>query len=289
MQYLARFLAVSLLTSSGVAPAAEPFDFWKTPSWCLGDGSPQGRFGNSVAIDGDVAVVGATDGASMPEQSRPGAAYAFERQSNGTWRQTAKLLPATEDGTSNFGTSVAIEGDVIVVARYFSPLTAVFERQNGVWTRVATLGDTGGVDVGIRNGDHHHVVRRRRGPVSPRRQWLGEGTKTTERRSTQADADYAGPAVRSRDNYAIHGVTASMTPRQDRRPGTAYLFTRRQSPLDGCACHGHHRPAGWRTGRRMEPSSWVDIDGSTAIIAAYPAPYLRTKCAYPGNVRRGQR
>jgi hypothetical protein len=95
--------------------------------------------------------VGATDGGGMPEHGRPGAAYVFERQSNGVWQQVAKLLPLHEEpngpGASNFGTSVAIEGDVIVVGCYFSPQTTVFERRNGVWTRASVLDDTGGLDI----------------------------------------------------------------------------------------------------------------------------------------------
>jgi hypothetical protein len=151
---LARFLACSLFLFAGFSFAAEPLildDFKLVPS----DASPPG-FGRSVAIDGNVAVVGATDGGGMPEQGRPGAAYVFERQSNGTWRQVAKLLPLFEEpegtGSSNFGTSVAIEGNVIVVGCYFSPQTTVFERINGVWTRTAVLDDTGGVDVDIQDG-----------------------------------------------------------------------------------------------------------------------------------------
>ncbi|MFC4307864.1 FG-GAP repeat protein [Steroidobacter flavus] len=269
--HLARVLAVSLLTSSGVALAAEPLileDAKLVPT----DGSPQGRFGNSVAIDGDVAVVGATDGASMPEQSRPGAAYVFERQSNGTWRQTAKLLPATEDGTSNFGTSVAVEGDVIVVGCYFSPLTAVFERQGGVWTRVATLGDTGGVDVGIRNGTiitsfvEGADLYQRGANGWAKVQRLQNGVP-------QADADYVGPGVAIADNYAIHGSYGVDETTPGSPSGTAYIYTLGANHTwTGAPPTAITRPNGGPGADGF--SSWVDIDGSTAIIAAVPFPFI---------------
>jgi hypothetical protein len=269
--HLARLVTLSLIMTSGLAPGAEPLlieDAKLVPS----DGSPQGRFGNSVAIDGNIAVVGATDGASMPEQSVPGAAYVFERQSNGTWRQVAKLLPATEDGTSNFGTSVAIEGNVIVVGCYFSPQTTVFERINGVWTRVATLGDTGGVTVDIRNGtiissffEGAHLYRRGANG------WAK--VQTLRNGYPQADADYVGPSVAIAGSFAIHGSygiddTAPGTP-----SGTAYIYTLDANHLwNGAPPTALTQPNGGPGADGF--STWVDIDGSTAIIAANPYPLI---------------
>jgi hypothetical protein len=270
--HLARFLAVSLLTSSGVALAAEPLILEDAKLVPL-DGSPQGRFGNSVAIDGDTAVVGATDGAGMPEQSVPGAAYVFERQSNGTWRQVAKLLPATEDGTSNFGTSVAIEGNVIVVGCYFSAQTTVFERQNGVWTRVATLGDTGGVDVGIRNGTI--ITSFINGAELYRRGASGWAKVQTLRNGEpQQDADYVGPSVAIAENFAIHGsygADADVAPAPI--PATAYIYSLGANHTwTGAPATAITDPSG-ATGSNGF-STWVRIDGTTAIISANPLPYI---------------
>src|SRR5438046_544883 len=49
----------------------------------------QSRFGSAVALDGDVALVGA-DGATQ----NVGAAYVFERR-QGVWTQVRKLVPSS--------------------------------------------------------------------------------------------------------------------------------------------------------------------------------------------------
>ena len=68
-------------------------------------------FGHSVDIDGDTAVVGAYRSDSNGNTS--GAAYVFTRQGDGTWAQGQQLSSSTQ--TVRFGTSVAIEGDTIIV------------------------------------------------------------------------------------------------------------------------------------------------------------------------------
>ena len=83
-------------------------------------GTPDTRaFGNSLAIDGDTAVVGArADEASVGDPS-VGAAYVFTRDPDSNlWKQVAKLT--TSDGASNdnFGISVAVHDETIVVGAH---------------------------------------------------------------------------------------------------------------------------------------------------------------------------
>jgi len=87
-------------------------------------------FGQSVAISGEVIVVGAPseDGSGVRVSGDPmqtdapdaGAAYVFERV-DGYWRQTAYLKAFESDAGDLFGTSVAIDGDYIAVG---APLEA---------------------------------------------------------------------------------------------------------------------------------------------------------------------
>ena len=76
------------------------------------DAVAEDRMGNSVDIDGDIAVVGAYrhDGAGGPND---GAAYDFERD-GASWGQTAILTASDASADDEFGW-VAIDGDVIVV------------------------------------------------------------------------------------------------------------------------------------------------------------------------------
>ncbi|MCX6854620.1 MAG: choice-of-anchor D domain-containing protein, partial [Verrucomicrobia bacterium] len=95
----------------------------------VGTSQASDYFGYSVAVDGDTVVVGAnfddsnTTGVnSTPNESATdaGAAYVFVRNGT-TWTQQAYLKPAAV-GTSqvgdNFGYSVAISGDTLVVGAH---------------------------------------------------------------------------------------------------------------------------------------------------------------------------
>ena len=102
-------------------------------------------FGESVAIDGDTAVIGAylkSDGGTYEN----GAAYIFAR-SGGTWRQQAKLLASDRTDQDRFGNSVAIDGDTVVIGASSadgsgtsaSGAAYVFTRSTGSWTEQAKL------------------------------------------------------------------------------------------------------------------------------------------------------
>ncbi len=71
------------------------------------------QFGDSVAVAGDAAVVG------MPgdddTQNNSGAVLVFTRDSNGDWSQAAKLQASDAVVGDNFGTSVALDGNTVVV------------------------------------------------------------------------------------------------------------------------------------------------------------------------------
>ncbi len=80
------------------------------------DASPGSRFGWSVALNGDTAVVGAYhDDASGRKDA--GAAYLFERNQNGpnAWGQTRKLVAPDGAAEDLFGAAVAISGDLVLV------------------------------------------------------------------------------------------------------------------------------------------------------------------------------
>ncbi len=123
-------------------------------------------FGCSVAISGDTAVVGAwqEDGASATingadNNSAPeaGAAYVFVRN-DGVWTQQAYLKASNAGSGDEFGFSVGISGDTIVVGARKEASSAttvngnesdnsageagaayVFFRDDGVWTQQAYL------------------------------------------------------------------------------------------------------------------------------------------------------
>jgi hypothetical protein len=81
------------------------------------------RFGSSVAVSGDLVVVGAHQeggsartigGADNDLAANAGAAYVF-RRSSGAWVQEAYLKSFNADVEDRFGSSVAVSGDRVVV------------------------------------------------------------------------------------------------------------------------------------------------------------------------------
>jgi prepilin-type N-terminal cleavage/methylation domain-containing protein len=77
-----------------------------------GDGAASDKFGYSVSISGDTAMIGADD--DDDNGSSSGSAYVFTR-SGTSWTQEAKLLAS--DGAANdfFGRSVSISGGTAVI------------------------------------------------------------------------------------------------------------------------------------------------------------------------------
>ena len=80
------------------------------------DGAPDDWFGYSVAVSGDVAVVGADRDNDLGLKS--GSAYVF-RFDGARWVTEAKLLPADGAANDHFGKSVAVSGDTIVIGAPF--------------------------------------------------------------------------------------------------------------------------------------------------------------------------
>ena len=101
------------------------------------------RFGWSVGISGDVAVVGTRYQSDFGYGS--GSVYVFERNA-GTWTETAKLV-ASDPGLSDFfGQSVAISGTTLVVGAVSDDSLLldtgsayVFEKQGGSWVETQKL------------------------------------------------------------------------------------------------------------------------------------------------------
>ncbi len=106
------------------------------------DAAADDRFGRSVAISGDVIVVGAAD-----KNSLAGVAYVFERGLS--WGQVKILQAPGATMGDAFGASVAVDGDVIVVgascvdgAAVDAGAAYVFQRNQGGannWGQAAIL------------------------------------------------------------------------------------------------------------------------------------------------------
>jgi len=105
----------------------------------LGPSDPGGAdfFGSNVAIEGDLAVIGAANA-----DDGVGAAYVFERK-NGVWVERTKLVPTDSPGTSEFGENVRISGNTIAIGapndRNGKGSVYIFQKTGNVWTQQAKL------------------------------------------------------------------------------------------------------------------------------------------------------
>lgn len=105
------------------------------------DGGDQQLFGWSLALEGDRLAIGALWDGQIAHAA--GAAYVFDRV-QGVWSQTAKLVAPDQTILCNFGASLALSGDrVLIGAPDANTIVAdagavyVFELEAGVWTQKA--------------------------------------------------------------------------------------------------------------------------------------------------------
>ena len=114
------------------------------------DGNDGDEFGQSVALDGDTAVVGAPGAdkgvAGEGQVTGTGAAYVFIRDSAGSWTQAAKLTADDAAEDDQFAYSVAVYDDTVVIGAHQddddgaeSGSAYVFTKPaNGGWTSTNT-------------------------------------------------------------------------------------------------------------------------------------------------------
>lgn len=119
-------------------------------------------FGYSVAIDGDVLVVG-TPGSDAPA-ANCGAVHVYERAA-GAWTLAATLHATTPSAFASFGTDVAVAGSTIAVGAPAVETAWLFEKVGGAWVAAGSVaasdgvpGDAFGASVALDAGGSRLVV-----------------------------------------------------------------------------------------------------------------------------------
>lgn len=148
-----------LAGSPGKAEAGAAYVFVRNPasgSWVqqakllADDGAGGDHFGLSVALSGDIALVGAPD-ADPGGRASAGAAYVFVRNpASGVWTQQAKLVSGDGMASDIFGSAVALSGNRAAVTARLATFDGqattgvayVFARApgQGPWVPEARLG-----------------------------------------------------------------------------------------------------------------------------------------------------
>lgn len=241
-------------------------------------------FGQSVAMDGPTAVIGAYFDED-PNGTRAGSAYIFTRE-NGRWRQEAKLAPSDGSPNEEFGLDVAMSGDTAVISTTADDndkgekagAAYVFTRADGTWDEAAKLTASDGAE-GHRFGkgvsiDGDTLVACSPGIHDEFEGGKGVGTAyvftragDTWREEARLMADDGDESDVFGDNSAIDGDTVIIGAFGDEDPngefgGSAYVFTRNGSS--------------WSQQAKLVPSDgdsfdgagFVDLDGDTAVAGA---------------------
>jgi hypothetical protein len=201
----------------------------QTATLTAAGGSSGDRLGQSVALSGDTAIVGA-----YGRNGYTGAAYVFTR-SGSAWSQTATLTAPSGATRDYFGWAVALSGDTAIAGAAgrsnYTGAAYVFTRSGSVWSQVATLtaaggaawdqlgscvalsGDTGIVGATGRNHDAGAAYVFTRSGTA----WSQTATLTA---AGGAGRDYFGNSVALSGNTAIAGAWG-----RNSGTGAAYIFS----------------------------------------------------------------
>jgi hypothetical protein len=193
-------------------------------------GAAGDKFGQAVAIDGDTIVVGAFYNDSNGSSS--GSAYIYTRNEDGAdnWGQVAHLTATDATAGDNFGHSVDIEGDTVVIGAY----------RDG--------------DLGIDSGSAYVFARNQGGADN----W-GQVSKLLA--SDGAYRDYFGVSVGVSDDHVIVGAYNDDDLGND--SGSAYVFT-----LLGGTWEQEASPIAPDGMTYDEFGYAVAIDGDTVLVGA---------------------
>lgn len=118
-------------------------------------GEPNELFGVSVAISGDIAVVGAPTNSASAHHA--GVVYVFERSNSGEWSKKTVLKPTEAKYGIGFGSSVSLSKDLLAVGApgdfdgdldfstwgyepYLHGSITIFESLGGTWSNTAKIG-----------------------------------------------------------------------------------------------------------------------------------------------------
>ena len=251
------------------------------------DGERFDNFGYSVAIDGNTIVVGANG--DDDNGSGSGSVYVFEV--DWQWKQTAKLTPSDGVRWDEFGRSVSIDGNTIVVGVPYdddkgsgSGSAYVFSNAGGAWAQSAKLtADDGessnyfGWSVAI---DGNTIVAGAWGNDVPDETNAGsayvfshaDGSWTQSAKLTAddgAEGDLFGTSVAIDGNTIVAGARGDDV-HDERNAGSAYVFSH-----DGGAWNQVAKMTADKLTNGIGYTAYdqlgysVSIDGNTIVTGAY--------------------
>lgn len=227
----------------------------ESQSLSASDAANGDRFGRALAAQGDLAIAGAT-----AADGNRGAAYVLARSGDGAWRQVQKLQPSDVADGDNFGRSVALDGNLLLVStagrNEGRGAVAVFTREDAGrfgfkgWLAVDTLAAQSLFGLSVALSDGLAAVSAPGSgavfvyTVGEDGTWSPEGAL---REPSGAEGTNFGAALAVRDGLVYVGA-----PTFDENRGAVQVFGR--------------TPEGWQPVGRLQP-----FDGDMAAFGAHLA------------------
>jgi hypothetical protein len=204
-----------------------------------------GFFGFSMAMSSDTAIIGAVN-SKIGTNSGQGASYVFVKSGN-SWSEQQKLSANDGVSNSNFGVSVGISGDTVIIGAHGDPIEGnvlqgaayIFTRSGSAWSQHQKLTTplslpykAFGYSVGI-NGDTvvvgalQETINGKPGQGSAYVFVRTGNTWTQQQRLTASDGasgDNFGFAVAISNESIV--VTSPYDDVGEREQGSAYVFAR---------------------------------------------------------------
>lgn len=254
-------------------------------------------FGWSVAVDGNVAVIGAYGDGANKAKAETGAAYAFVR-SGTSWSEEQKLTASDGAPGDRFGWALDLDGGTAAIGAYLDDTSAlgtgsvyIFNRGTGVWSETqklvasdAAAGDDMGFDVSINAGTvvagAYQAEAGSLQDVGAAYVFVKSGSSWIEQQklspSDGAALDWYGFSVAVEGDQALVGSLFEDTKAQN--AGTVYVWSRsgtvwsQQQKLlaaDGAATDWFGYSLGLSNGRAIVGAGLDDWGGYTDAGAAY--------------------
>ena len=189
------------------------------------------QLGIAVSINGNYAVVGAADISEGNIPNSGQCAYVFERSADGNWKQIQKLIASDKASRDNFGHSVSINGNYIIVGAPGKDndigAAYIFKRNSsGNWVEEKKIvapdrstGDLFGTSVSITSvygyGDGSYVLVGAPGDADygsmPKLAGAGTAYFFTNLNGTWEVLNKAGPDISDRSAYAGFGTSVAIS------------------------------------------------------------------------------
>jgi hypothetical protein len=248
------------------------------------------RFGFSVAVDGNLIVVGAPS--TNQQASNDGAAYVFERHRGGpdTWGQLARLAGSRASAEDLFGQSVAVSGNAVAVGApqedsggtnagavylFVQQVTSFILEEQFLQPREVGAGDQFGFGLAMDgptlvvgapfantpqpDRGAAYVFERNRGSAD---RWLQ--VRELQGNDTDANDGFGNAVAIGADTIVVGSSLQNIGDAVDR--GAAYMFSRN---LGGADAWGQSRKLVDRSGAAFDQfGASVAVAGEVAVVGA---------------------